>query len=449
MRKLFAVLVLCALGMASNGAAQARANGPKAKRVVLITIDGFRIEMLRDKDMPSPVLKEMAAEGVLAERVVSVAPAITYPNHTALVTGARAARHGIFYNSPFEWGNSTGVANWYADSIKSPTIWEVAKKNGLTTCSLFWPVTVGASYIDYNIPEVWSKEKGVTLRDVLCSHSTPRGIMEELEDEVVGRFSDETYLPGGRNSEAHTAFIASYLLRTYRPALTTIHLWSTDASQHATGTESAETKKSLGAVDYAIGQVVEGLDRAGMLDSTVIVVSGDHGFTDVDRSIAPNIWMQEAGLLSADGTEWKARFHCAGSTAFLYVREAGDEKTVEKVVKKLNSLPQEKRDLFRIVEKDELERLGCSPDAALALEPIVGVGVTGAMKGEDIVLKKAGKHGYLSPRETTVTLFWGNAVRSGKVIPEMSITDVAPVIMELLGLEFDAPDGTLRDGIIR
>ena len=61
MRKLFAVIMLCALGMASNGAAQARANGPKAKRVVLITIDGFRIEMLRDKDMPSPVLKEMAA----------------------------------------------------------------------------------------------------------------------------------------------------------------------------------------------------------------------------------------------------------------------------------------------------------------------------------------------------------------------------------------------------
>ena len=66
--------------MTSNGAAQARANGPKAKRVVLITIDGFRIEMLRDKDMPSPVLKEMAAEGVLAERVVSVAPAITAAN---------------------------------------------------------------------------------------------------------------------------------------------------------------------------------------------------------------------------------------------------------------------------------------------------------------------------------------------------------------------------------
>ena len=273
--------------------------------------------------------------------------------------------------------------------------------------------------------------------------------MDELEDNVVGKFTDEVYIPGGRNSEAHTAFIANYLLKTYRPGLTTIHLWSTDASQHDTGTQSVETKKSLGAVDYAIGQIVEGLDRAGMLDSTVFVISGDHGFTDVDRSIAPNVWLREAGLLSADGTEWKARFHCAGSTAFLYVREAEDKKTVAEVVKRLNSLPQEKRALFRIVEREELERMGCSPDAVLALEPIIGVSVTGAIEGEDIVLKKAGKHGYLSPRETTSTIFWGNAVRSGAVIPEMSITDVAPVVMELLGLEFDAPDGRLREGIIR
>ena len=119
------------------------------------------------------------------------------------------------------------------------------------------------------------------------------------------------------------------------------------------------------------------------------------------------------------------------------------------MVRRLNSLPWEKRALFRIVEREELERLGCSPDAALALEPIIGVSVTGAIEGEDIVLKKAGKHGYLSPRETTSTIFWGNAVRSGAVIPEMSITDVAPVVMELLGLEFDAPDGRLREGIIR
>ena len=442
-------MALCVVGTMRQAEVHGQARQPKAKHVVMITIDGLRLEMIRDEAMPSPVLKEMAAEGVLAERVASVAPAITYPNHTALATGARPVRHGIFYNSPFEGGQKTGVANWYADSIKCPTIWGAAKAKGLTTCSLFWPVTVGARDIDYNIPEVWSIEEGVTLWDILREHATPEGIMDELEREVVGRFSDEVYLPGGRNSEAHTAFIASYLLRAYRPALTTIHLWSTDASQHATGTGSTETKKSLAAVDYAIGQIVESLERAGMLDSTVFVISGDHGFTDVDRSIAPNVWLREAGLLSADGTEWKARFHCAGSTAFLYVREAEDKKTVAEVVRRLNSLPQEKRALFRIVEREELERLGCSPDAALALEPIIGVSVTGAIEGEDIVLKKAGKHGYLSPRETTSTIFWGNAVRSGAVIPEMSITDVAPVVMELLGLEFDAPDGRLREGIIR
>lgn len=99
--------------------------------------------------------------------------------------------------------------------------------------------------------------------------------------------------------------------------------------------------------------------------------------------------MQEAGLLSADGTEWKARFHRAGPIAFLYAKEAGDKKTEERARKKLDSLPREKRDLFRIVEKEGLERPGCSPDAVLALEPIIGVSVTALLKEEDIVLKKA------------------------------------------------------------
>ena len=101
--------------------------------------------------------------------------------------------------------------------------------------------------------------------------------------------------------------MAVYLLDKYKPNLTTIHLWSTDHSQHETGTESVETKKSLAAVDYAIGEIIDGLKHAGMLDSTVLVITGDHGFTNVNRSIAPNVWLTEAGLLSSDPGNWKAK----------------------------------------------------------------------------------------------------------------------------------------------
>ena len=419
------------------------------KYVVLITIDGLRLEMVQNPEMPSPVLKELASQGTLVEKVVSVAPAITYPNHTAIVTGARPVHHGIYYNALFEGNKKSGVAYWYADSIRCATLWQVAHAKGLKTCSLFWPVSVGAKDIDYNIPEYWSINKEQTLWDVLRQTSTPKGIMDELEDNVVGKFTDEVYIPGGRNSEAHTAFIANYLLKTYRPGLTTIHLWSTDASQHDTGTQSVETKKSLGAVDYAIGQIVEGLERAGMKDSAVVIVTGDHGFTDIEKSIAPNVWLKKAGLLSEDKDAWTARFHCTGSTALLYINNKNSNSVLKKVRKILRQLPQEKRNLFRVVEKSELQALGCSPEPVLALEPIVGVGVTGLIEGNDVVYKKAGKHGYLSPRETTTTIFWGASIEQGKIVPEMNITDIAPVVSELLGLDFAAPDGKLPEGILR
>ena len=68
--------------------------------------------------------------------------------------------------------------------------------------------------------------------------------------------------------------------------------------------------------------------------------------------------------------------------------------------------------------------------------------------GEDIIIKKAGKHGYLLPRETTSTIFWGKGIAAGKVLKEMNITDIAPVIMEVLGIDFTAPDGVLHPEIL-
>ena len=190
------------------------------------------------------------------------------------------------------------------------------------------------------------------------------------------------------------------------------------------------------------------LKHAGMLDSTVLVITGDHGFTNVNRSIAPNVWLTEAGLLSSDPGNWKAKFYGAGSTAFLYLKDKNDRKTLDKVRAKLNSLPEEKKGLFRVVERKELEELGCSRDVVIALEPIVGVGVTSIATGEDIIIKKAGKHGYLLPRETTSTIFWGKGIAAGKVLKEMNITDIAPVIMEVLGIDFTAPDGVLHPEIL-
>lgn len=419
------------------------------KRIILITIDGLRLDMITKENMPTPVLKEMAEQGTLVERVVSVAPAITYPNHTSLITGARPVHHGIFYNSPFQGNQKTGIAYWFSDSIKCPTLWKIIKEQGGKTCSLFWPVSTFSKDIDLNIPEYWSIDKKVSSWDLLRHSTTPLGLIPELEQNVIGHFSNRIYTPGGRNSEAYTAFIASYIIQKYKPILTTIHLWSTDESQHNTGTESIDTKKSVEAVDYAIGQIKDALARANMLDNTIFVISGDHGFTNVDRCIVPNLWLKKEGLLTDNKNKWQARFHCTGSTAFLYLNKGVNHKVVDKVRNLLNHLPVEKSSLFRIVEKNELDKLGCDPRVELAIEPIVGVSVSDNMKGEDIIWKNLGRHGYISPRETTSAIFWGKGIRVGNIIHQMKIEDIAPTILRLIGIDFKVPDGKVEFEIIR
>ena len=45
-----------------------------------------------------------------------------------------------------------GAWYWYAEMIKSPTLWNAARQAGLTTAAVGWPVSVGAR-LDYNFPE--------------------------------------------------------------------------------------------------------------------------------------------------------------------------------------------------------------------------------------------------------------------------------------------------------
>src|SRR5580765_1611785 len=68
------------------------------QHVVLITIDGFPAAMFRDPKTPIPNIRALAAEGVTAERMHISNPTITWPNHTTLLTGVRAAKHSVLFN---------------------------------------------------------------------------------------------------------------------------------------------------------------------------------------------------------------------------------------------------------------------------------------------------------------------------------------------------------------
>lgn len=425
-------------------------NSP-SNHVVLISVDGFRPDFYLEAQWPAPNLKMMVREGVHATGVRGVFPSVTYPSHTTLITGAMPISHGIYYNSPFEPKGQTGRWYWESDLIKTPTLWDAVRASGKKSASLIWPVSVGAP-IDYNIPEVWTLEDSYGRIEPMRDNENPKGLLREMEEEVLGKLNGTTFNGDYLNREDRTGEMGAYLLEKYRPNLMTIHLIATDHFQHEQGRDGQKVHTSIAAVDRAIGKIMEAAERAGIADETTFIITGDHGFVDIHSALAPNIWLVEEGLMQdkENRGNWKAAFHTSGASAFLHLKDPKDKKTMDAMRKKLESLPEKYKKLFRVVEREELDQIGADPNAALALAPVEGIAMSGSTHGAILQPRSGGTHGYFPdfPHIETGFVAWGAGIASGKTIEKMGLEDIAPLIAELLQLDFKPINGVLYPGIM-
>lgn len=448
---------LLGLSLVCSAAAPAAAQERPADHVILISIDGLRPEFYLEERWPAPMIQRMAVEGAHAKKVRGVTPTVTYPSHTTMVTGALPARHGVTNNRPFEAGGESGVWFMVSDSIRVPALWDAVAAHGDISAGVSWPVSA-RSAIDYNVPEFWSvtgREGDLTgpaaQTAALRAEVRPQGLLEEIEAESLGPFPDY-YWGYNRSREDAVGDIAGHLIEKYRPNLLMVHLNQTDYHQHAEGREGAELRLGVAAVDRAVARMVEAADRAGILDRTAFVVTGDHGFVDVDTRVSPNVWLVEAGLHEdrPDRGDWRAAWHPAGGSAFLRLRDPSDTEALERVRADLEALPPGVKNLFRVVEKEELIERGADPEAVLALAAEPGVYLGGATGGPAITPGSGGAHGYFPELDYVHTGFvaWGAGVAEGHTVPLMHLVDVAPTIAALLDLDFEAPDGVLRAGVL-
>lgn len=437
-RIILAIVLLCCSVCFRAQTPQTELPVGQSKYVILVTIDGMRPEFATDSLLPSPFLKRMRRDGIFVERIKGVPPTATYPSHTTIVTGARPSEHHIYYNRPFLHNEDVPrISYWWADSIKAKTVWQSVKEAGMKTASLFWPVSTGSRWIDYNIPEFWSLDMTTPNQlHYIKPWCTPAGIMDELEQKAVGELNHTTFWAGNMQRDAREAYMANYLLNTYQPRLMTVHLITTDYSQHATGTKSEWTMETIASADNAVGLMLENLKITNRQDSTTLIVCGDHGFTDYDWQLNPNVLLVRAGLLSEKtGGDWKACFHAGGACSFLYLRDKDDAATVKRVKELLESVPADIRSRFRIVEHDEILRIGADPEVQLIVEPIKGVTVGDTRTGDLLIERHGGDHGYLSGIDPTCLIVYGAAVEHPATFAQMSQTEIAALVCRILGIK--------------
>jgi arylsulfatase A-like enzyme len=412
-----------------------------ARHVVLISIDGFRPEMFQDPAWPTPNLQWLMKRGVYAGHMKSVFPAYTHPSHAAMETGALPARSGICYNQP---PNSHGEWYWYYDSIRAPTIWAAFRSAGLTTAAIMWPNVVDGP-ITWNLGEIWDVDHPNDRAAPVRRHAIPKGIYEEIERNATGKLDSNSMNDETFRMDENAGRMAAYIFQTYRPNFLALHFACVDGVEHEYGRDHDSVRLAVAANDRAIGDVMDAIEHSGVRDSTTVIIVGDHGFSDFHEVFRPNILIR-----SLEG-----RFVAAGGSAFLY-RKAGenqlsDAQLILQVKDSLDGLPKDKRELFRIVDCRELDQLGADSAALLALAAKPGLVFSGAVtKSAVFIAVHGGHHGYdpNEPQMYTGFIAWGAGVGKGRMIPELSVVDIAPLVAVLLKVPFTCPDGKLVPGIL-
>jgi predicted AlkP superfamily pyrophosphatase or phosphodiesterase len=448
----FLSIVVCCLCLAANTFAQ------QAKHVIIVTVDGFRPDFYLDPSWGAVNIRQLMSEGVYSQGVNSVFPSVTYPSHTTIVTGVKPAKHGIYYNNPFEPAGPTGKWYWEANNIKVPTLWDAAHDAHMVTASLCWPVTVGASSIDYNVPEIFPLT-GVSAdrRPLASQDATPKGLFEELQQNATGKLSmnDFTLAHDRVEMDNNVARMCAYLIRTYKPGLTTVHIACVDHAEHEEGRDGPQVRRAVASADRAIRTIMEAVEDAGIKDSTAIIVTGDHGFVDIHSILCPNVWLAQAGLLNdAKSGDWKAQFYTSGGSTFLFLKDPKDTKTLQQVKDILAKVPASYQRLFRVIDGEEMKRIGADPNAALALTAEQGICFGPAKDADKLIMNwpgLKGMHGYFPDFKEIRTGFVGAGAgfNKGGVVPEMGLEDIAPIVAKLLGLSFKSADGILYPGIVK
>ncbi len=416
--------------------------GQAAKHVILISIDGFRPDFYLDAKYKAPQMRKLMSQGVHSTGVNSVFPSVTYPAHTTLVTGALPGRHGVYYNAPY--GAKPGQLYWEESYIKTNTLWDAVRSAGMKSGSVMWPVTVGAP-IDYNFPvrRADNNENSDQLT-VTLPFITPANLIADIEKET-GKLKKSDFNTSNTIDQT-IGKMANHIISRHKPNLMAMHFVTIDHLQHDHGRDAVEVTQAVAMVDSIIGSVMAAVDKAGLTSSTAIVITGDHGFVDTKTALAPNTWLAQNGLLNA------AKFQSTGGSTFLYLKDPKDLKTLAKVKDILSRLPEDQKQLFQVIDRNKLDLAGANPEVALALTMSRGVAANNDSEGEAVrTKKKGGTHGYFPDFQDIRTGFIasGAGISRGRAVANMGIKDVAPVISELLGLNFKAADGILISGIIK
>jgi predicted AlkP superfamily pyrophosphatase or phosphodiesterase len=407
-----------------------------SRHVIVVSLDGFPASTLRDPAVPLPVLRRLIGEGAWAESLRPVNPTVTWPNHTAMVTGVNAAAHGVIYNGlPVRpgVGQALKIEPWVpkTELVQARTVYDAAHEAGLTTAEVDWVAIYRPPTIDWSFPELPSVD-GKVEREMLAS-----GAVTEAEIRGWGKTNNTLHDDVWMRAAAH-------IIEKHKPNLLLVHLLLTDSAQHQYGAASLGSNAALILADRQLERILAAVDRAGIRDKTTLLVVSDHGFQTYHHAIRPNAVLRQKGLVRSqqDCDGWVIP---EGGTAMVYVTREERRAAV------LAAMKEPLQGVARVIEPAEYAKWGLpAPRANGRMSDLVLVAqpdyaFEGAITGEAVSdsASPAGAHGYLNSDTgmEAILVGWGAGIRRGARTGSKPNVDVAATIARLLGVELEGIEG--------
>ena len=194
---------------------------PEITHVIVISIDGARPDAILQAD--THIMQELARTGAVDWSAQTISPSVTIPAHTSLLTGLDPQVHGVTHNS------------YTTERLEQPTFISLAQDAG------------------YRTAIVAGKEK------FLLFHQ-----------------NEDTYYEFVRTGDPGVSDKTIELLKDGYEVLF-VHLPNTDFFGHLIGWMSNIYIYELRNTDANIGRIVDTLDELGIRESTLIIITADHG----------------------------------------------------------------------------------------------------------------------------------------------------------------------------
>ncbi|WP_303227539.1 alkaline phosphatase [Parabacteroides goldsteinii] len=264
------------------------AASPRAKHVILIGLDGWGAYSVSKAEMPN--VKKLMDDGSYTLKKRSVLPSSSAVNWASMFMGAGPELHGY--------------TEWYSKTPELPS--REVNKNGI-------------------FPTVFS----------LLHESDPKaeiGCIYEWETIrcLVDTFAlnyDKHVSEAESNPAAAAQYAADYIKKAH-PNLLAVIIDNPDHVGHATGHDTPEYYAVLKELDKYVGQIVNAVKEAGMLDETIFIVTSDHGGINKGHGGKTMEEMETAFIISGKNikkgheiTESMMQFDVASTIAHIFKLE--------------------------------------------------------------------------------------------------------------------------------